>query len=168
MAISFALEYGIGPIRRRILIVFSGGNCFLGCHLGQSSNRMPWTGGSDLQNGGVPSEHWYSEALFVCNAFTPLNTVDVGNPNIWFEKNEQSLVRISDVRISDVRISDIWAVQFVRSFGYTINFQNPSVRLVESINQTSEIQTVWEWDNFGKRRNPNVRISDVYCIWKCV
>ena len=24
--------------------------------------------------------------------------------------------------------------------------------------------TVWEWDNFGKRRNPNVRISDIYCI----
>ena len=31
-------------------------------------------------------------------------------------------------------------------------------------NQTSEIWTVWEWDNFGKRQNPNVRISDVYCI----
>ena len=28
----------------------------------------------------------------------------------------------------------------------------------------SEIRTVWEWDIFGKRRSPNVRISDVYCI----
>ena len=26
-----------------------------------------------------------------------------------------------------------------------------------------EIRTDWEWDNFGKRRNPNVRISEVYC-----
>ena len=30
------------------------------------------------------------------------------------------------------------------------------------VNRTSEIQTVWEWDNFG---NPNVQISDIYCIY---
>ena len=76
----------------------------------------------------------------------------------------------------DVRISDIWAVRFVRSFRYTINVWNPNVQLVESINRTSkiwtkwfvfqtlsEIQTIWEWDKFGKRRNPNIPISDVYC-----
>jgi hypothetical protein len=30
---------------------------------------------------------------------------------------------------------------------------------------TSEIRTVWEPDDFRKRRNPDVRISDVYCIY---
>ena len=27
----------------------------------------------------------------------------------------------------------------------------------------SEIRTVWEWNTFQKRRNPNVRISHIYC-----
>ena len=66
----------------------------------------------------------------------------------------------------DVRILDIYC---------TINVRNPNVRLVESINRTSaiwtkwfgfqtlsEIQAFWEWYNFGKRRNPNVWISDIY------
>ena len=73
--------------------------------------------------------------------------------SVW--KTKQNLVRISDVWISDIR-----AVWFVRLFGYTINVRNPNVQLVESINRTSEILTVWEWDNLGKRRNPYVRISD--------
>ena len=47
----------------------------------------------------------------------------------------------------------------------TINVQNLDVRLVESINQMFEIRTVWEWDNFGKRRNPSIRISDSYCTF---
>ena len=34
----------------------------------------------------------------------------------------------------------------------------------QSVNRASEIRTVWEWDNFGKRRNTNVWISDAYCI----
>ena len=63
-----------------------------------------------------------------------------------------------------VRISDIQAVWFVRSFSYAINGRNPNVRLVELFNRTSEIRTVWDWDNFGKCQNPNVRISDTYCI----
>ena len=80
--------------------------------------------------------------------------------SVW--KTEQNLVWISD----------IWAVPFIRSFGYTINVRNPNVPLVESNNRTSEIgtkwfgfltlpeiRTVWEWDNFRKRRNPNIRIS---------
>ena len=82
-----------------------------------------------------------------------------------------------DFRRSDIRISDIRAVRFVRLFGYTLNVRNLNVRSVESINRTSEIQTkwfrfqtlseirtVWEWDNFGKRQNPNIRISDSSCI----
>ena len=73
-------------------------------------------------------------------------------------KTKQNLVRILDIRISDIR-----AVQFVWAFGYTINVWNPNVWLVELINRTSEIQAVWEWDNFGKHRNTNVRISDIYC-----
>ena len=96
---------------------------------------------------------------------------------LW--KTKRNLVRISDIRISDIRISDIWisdirisdirisdirAVQFAWSFGYTINVRNPNVQLVESINRPSEIRTVWEWANFGKRRNLNVRIWDTYCM----
>ena len=76
--------------------------------------------------------------------------------SVW--KTKQNLVPISDVWISDIQF-----VRFVQSFGYTINVQNPHVWLVESINPTSEIRTVWEWDNFGKRRDPNVGISDIYC-----
>ena len=71
--------------------------------------------------------------------------------SVW--KTQQNLVRISDIRV----------VPFVRSFGYTINVRNPNDWLVETNNRTSEIRTVWEWDKFGKRRNPNVRISNVYC-----
>ena len=95
--------------------------------------------------------------------------------SVW--KTEQNLVQISDVRISDIRaVRFVRFVRFVRLFGYTINVRNPNVWLVESINRTSEIQTkwfgfqtlseiltVWECDNFGKRLNPNVRISDTYC-----
>ena len=88
-----------------------------------------------------------------------MKNVKKSERSVW--KTEQNLVWISDVRISD-----IWAVRFVRSFGYTINVRNPNVRLVELINRLSEIQTVWEWDNFGMRWNTNVRISDVYCNWK--
>ena len=56
--------------------------------------------------------------------------------SVW--KTEQNLFRISDVPISD-----IWAVQFVRLFGYTINIRNPNIQLVETINRTSEIRTKW-------------------------
>ena len=35
----------------------------------------------------------------------------------------------------------------------------------QSVNRTFEIRTVWEWDNFGKCQNPNIRISDVYCMY---
>ena len=89
--------------------------------------------------------------------------------SVW--KIEQNLVRILDVLISDNRV--VW---FFGSIGFTINVQNPNVQLVESINRTSEIRTkwfrfqtlsemrtVWKWDNFVKRQNPNVRISDTYC-----
>ena len=34
-------------------------------------------------------------------------------------------------------------IQFGRLFGYTINVRNLNVRLVESINQKSEIRTKW-------------------------
>ena len=32
--------------------------------------------------------------------------------------------------------------------------------------KVSKIGTVWEWDRFLERRNPNVPISDVYCKQK--
>ena len=37
---------------------------------------------------------------------------------------------------------------------YSPNFRKKKV---------SEIGTVWEWDRFLERRNPNILISDVYC-----
>ena len=74
-------------------------------------------------------------------------------------KSERNLVLISDIWISDIR-----AVPFVRFFGYIINVRNPNVRLVESNNRTSEIGTVWKWDNFGQRQNLNVQTVTVKCL----
>ena len=33
-----------------------------------------------------------------------------------------------------------------------------------SLKKVSKIGTVWEWDRFLEHRDPNVLISDVYCI----
>ena len=83
------------------------------------------------------------------------NTVDVWNPNIRFGKPKKILFGFQTL-----------GFQTFGLFGYTINFRNPNIWLVESINPTSEIKTFWKWDNFGKRQNPKVRISDVYCMPK--
>ena len=95
-----------------------------------------------------------------------LERLDFWLIQIYESRVFRHLLYTVDVQNPNVRISDIWAVRFVWSFGYTINVRNPNDGLVKSINWTSEIQTVWEWDNFGKRRNLNVRISDTYCILK--
>ena len=65
-------------------------------------------------------------------------------------------------------------VRFVWSFGHTTNVQNPNVRLVELINQMSEIQTkmfgsdtVWNpnWLGMGQLwKVPKTEILDFRCL----
>ena len=40
----------------------------------------------------------------------------------------------------------------------------PSVPNPNEMVRISKTEHVWEWDTFGKRRNPNIRISALYCI----
>ena len=91
---------------------------------------------------GTCKYSWDTKTKNVC-------TVDVRNPNVPFGKPNKIKFGLQT-----------FGFQTFGLFGFTIN-----VRLVESINRTSEIRTVWEWDNFRKRQNPNVRISDTYCTY---
>ena len=41
----------------------------------------------------------------------------------------------------------------------------PNVRNPDDLVWFLKTEHVWEWETFGKCRNPNVRISALYCIF---